>query len=112
MDLPVATFRPTPKLPPTGDIEIDVVNAHAHSIDHRHLLAQSERCGCFHCLAVFTPDAITRWTDEVNGEGVTALCPRCGIDSVIGTASGFPVERGFLGRMRQHWMRTEKPKNP
>jgi hypothetical protein len=43
-----------------------------------------------------------------SGQGVTALCPRCGIDSVIGSDSGFPVERGFLRRMKQHWMRTEK----
>jgi hypothetical protein len=107
-----SAFHPSPKFPPTGVVETDVVNAHAHSIDHRRLLAQSERCGCFHCLSIFTPDAITRWTDEVNGQGVTALCPRCGIDSVIGSASGFPVERGFLDRMRQHWMRTEKPNRP
>ena len=41
-----------------GNIEIDAVNAHAHSIDHRDLLAESEASGCSYCLAIFTRDAI------------------------------------------------------
>jgi len=105
-----SSFRPRPKFPPTGVIETDVVNAHAHSIAHRALVLGSERCGCFNCLSIFSPATISRWTDEVDGECVTALCPRCGIDSVIGSASGFPVERGFLRKMQKRWMRAEKPK--
>jgi len=85
-------------------VELDVVRAHAHSIDHRNLLARSDNCGCFNCLEVFGADTITEWTDVVNGEGVTALCPRCGLDAVIGSASGFPIERGFLDAMRTRWM--------
>jgi len=75
--------------------------AHKHSIRHRDEIAASERCGCFYCLAVFEPSAITRWVDE---HGVTALCPKCGIDSVIGTASGFPsANLEFLTAMKGHW---------
>lgn len=37
------------------------------------------------------------------GQKVTALCPRCGIDSVIGSPSGYPVTPEFLGRTREHW---------
>jgi hypothetical protein len=33
----------------------------------------------------------------------TALCPKCGIDSVIGSVSGYPIERGFLKKMHDHW---------
>ena len=32
-----------------------------------------------------------------------ALCPACGIDSVLGSASGFPVTPEFLGRMNACW---------
>lgn len=107
-----SAFRPSPKLPPIGVIETDVVNAHAHSIDHRALILGSERCGCFGCLSIFALDAIREWTDKVNGEGVTALCPVCGLDSVIGSASGFPVELGFLRRMQEHWMGEDEPERP
>ena len=54
----------------------------------------------FICLAEFEPEAIADWVDE---SGVTALCPKCGIDSVIGSASGFPITRDFLEQMRKHW---------
>jgi hypothetical protein len=60
-------------------------------------------CGCFYCCAVFTPERIVDWTDELGGEGQTALCPVCGIDSVIGDRSGFPISPEFLQRMKRHW---------
>jgi hypothetical protein len=77
----------------------DIARAHRHSIRHRAEIEASGFCGCFHCLAVYGPDAISEWVDG----GQTALCPRCGIDSVIGEASGFPVSAEFLARMNRHW---------
>ncbi|KAB0489149.1 cytoplasmic protein, partial [Pseudomonas vancouverensis] len=35
--------------------------------------------------------------------GNTALCPKCGIDSVIGSASNAPVNPEFLLKMYEHW---------
>jgi hypothetical protein len=77
--------------------------AHGHSIRHRSEIVGSQRCGCFHCCAVFAPTRIEEWVDEVDGEGQTALCPVCGIDSVIGDRSGFPISPTFLRRMKSHW---------
>jgi hypothetical protein len=99
----VSRFAPKPKVPPTGVIDVDVLGAHAWSIDHRPELLSSARCGCFHCLATYSAEAIEDWVDIVDGVGVTALCPSCGIDSVIGSASGYPIEAWFLARMRAHW---------
>ena len=81
-------------------MESDHIVAHKHSIRHRAEVESSERCGCFYCLAEFTADAILDWVDE---GGVTALCPKCGIDSVIGSASGYPITKKFLGRMNRYW---------
>ncbi len=97
------SFRPKPKVPPTGDVARDKVGAHAHSIDHREAVLAGETCGCFYCLATFTPTEITAWVDRVGELDVTALCPRCGIDSVIGSASGYPITAAFLRVMRAHW---------
>ena len=85
--------------------------AHRHSIRHRAEIEASDVCGCFGCLAVFPPTAILDWTDYPEGApegrenelGVTALCPNCGIDSVIGSASGYPVTREFLDEMEVRW---------
>jgi hypothetical protein len=80
--------------------------AHRHSINHREEVLQSDLCGCFYCRTTFPPTRIREWTDEINGIGQTALCPRCGIDSVIGSASGLPVQKlDFLRAMRRYFFR-------
>ncbi|HEV2555454.1 MAG TPA: cytoplasmic protein [Bosea sp. (in: a-proteobacteria)] len=83
----------------------DHIRAHRHSSQHREEILASEACGCFYYLTTFPPAAITEWTDahELCPEGNTALCPKCGIDSVIGSESGYPVTEEFLRSMEQHW---------
>ena len=79
------------------------VTAHQHSSNHRVELSSSSTCGCFHCSSIFPPGTIQEWVDEdEDGLGQTALCPHCGIDSVFGSSSGFPIDRQFPGRMRAH----------
>lgn len=74
--------------------------AHAHSSYHWGELYHSAVCGCFYCCEMFDFNEIEDWTDK----GVTALCPECGIDAVIGEASGFPVDDvAFLQAMKRHW---------
>ena len=78
--------------------------AHQHSSHHREEVLRSDLCGCFYCRKSFPPTAIGEWTEEVGGMGQTALCPRCGIDSVIGSASGLPVRKlDFLREMRRRF---------
>jgi hypothetical protein len=77
----------------------DHVRAHSHCARNRGELDDSSQCGCFYCLAMFPPAEITEW---VGGEE-TALCARCGIDSVIGCASGYPITSEFLKRMHDYW---------
>jgi len=80
-----------------------ITAAHKHSSNHRDEITSSEQCGCFYCLSIFRPDEITDWVDEVDGIGTTAMCPYCGIDSVIGTRAGFPITKEFLGAMKVRW---------
>jgi hypothetical protein len=56
---------------------------------HRPEIESSAVCGCFSCLSVFGPSEIVEWLAERGSE--TAFCPKCGIDAVIGSASGFDV---------------------
>jgi len=90
-------------------VEPDVIAAHEHSSRHRAELKASDRCGCFYCLAIFAPTEIESWLEEGDG---TALCPRCSIDSVIGSASGYPVTRELLGRMHSHWFNEPLSETP
>ena len=80
--------------------------AHKHSIYHKNELLQSDICGCFYCLRIFDPEEITDWTDTHNLKEHTALCPFCGIDSVIGEKSGFPVsDKIFLNTMHTYFFK-------
>lgn len=78
--------------------------AHKHSIFHHAELQKSKVCGCFYCFHVFEPREILDWVDEENVRGATALCPKCGIDSVIGSYSGYPVsDLAFLKAINAYY---------
>jgi hypothetical protein len=85
----------------------DVRSAHEHSTDHRTEVERSAACGCFYCCRRFAPGDILEWVDEgPDGKGQTAICPWCGIDSVIGDLSGFDISDEFLGKMKTYWFDT------
>lgn len=81
--------------------------AHAHAFSNHRELLRSDTAGCFYCLSFFNPheeDLLYIGEDELPEDGDraddpvngTALCPRCGIDSVLGSASGYPMTREFF----------------
>jgi hypothetical protein len=66
-----------------------------HAANHRAELDDSAQCGCFFCFRMFAASDIKIWIDKEQ----TALCPRCGIDAVIGSASGFKIDERSLRRL-------------
>ncbi len=79
--------------------KVDIKEAHKHSSCHRNELRNSECCGCFYCTDIFDYKNILDWVDDED----TALCPTCGVDSVVGAASGYPINREFLQVMKKYW---------
>jgi len=75
------------------------VDAHKHASRHRVEIEASARCGCFFCFRTFPPVSIKSWIDASQ----TALCPACGVDSVIGSASAHRLDDAFLRKMHQHF---------
>lgn len=80
----------------------DHIAAHDRSSYHRDEILASEQCGCFYCGEIFAPSNIMGWIDDEQ----TAMCPFCGIDSVIGSKSGYPVTADFLDKMNEYWFQT------
>lgn len=83
----------------------DYFAAHRFSSNHMQQLRQDSVCGCFHCEKIFSPSQITKWIladNDCDARG-TAVCPYCGIDSVIGESSGFPITGEFLNGMGHFW---------
>lgn len=79
----------------------DIIDAHKFSIRHKSKLLEDNLCGCFYCLRIFSPREITDWVNDIGDD--TALCPYCGIDSIIGQSSGYPITLAFLERMNKQW---------
>lgn len=77
----------------------DIIEARKHSRNNREEITHSHTCGCFHCRKRFNPAEITDW---IEGEK-TAVCPVCGVDSIIGDAAGFPITVGLLKTMKAYW---------
>ena len=78
---------------------IDLNAAHKHSFHNRESIRSSSRCGCFFCRKTFAATDISSFVDDEN----TALCPKCGINSVIGDASGASLTETFLSQINKHW---------
>lgn len=77
-----------------------IVEAHKHCSDHRAELEASDAAGCFYCCESFEASSIYEWIDDDQ----CAMCPKCGIDSVIGDASDYPInDKKFLKQMNGFW---------
>ena len=79
--------------------------AHTYSSNHKPELEKDDICGCFYCEEIFSPSEITEWLIHNNpcDKRGTAVCPHCGIDSVIGESSGYPITKPFLCAMKKYW---------
>lgn len=76
--------------------------AHKHCSRNRDAINKSAVCGCFYCLQTFTAGEVRKYTHPED-----ALCPRCGIDSVLADESGLPMTQPFLQAMYDYWFESE-----
>jgi hypothetical protein len=82
--------------------EQELKAAHKCSTYNQPQILSSKLCGCFYCERIFDATEVYRFLEEYKG-GKTAWCPYCGIDAVIGDASGFPITKKFLSAMNKRW---------
>ena len=83
----------------------DIYGAAQHTANNKDEISRSSECGCYYCLSIFKPEQINEWVNDEE----CPLCPYCGIDSVFGDASGYPVAKEFLEQMNKYWF--DKGKN-
>lgn len=90
-------------------MKYDLEAAHECSSNHMPELKKDSNCGCFYCLAIYDPAEIEEWIIDDNpiDRRGTAICPYCGIDSVIGESAGYPITKDFLQAMQHRWFGEE-----
>jgi hypothetical protein len=81
--------------------EAGLKSAHRHCSQHKGEILRSKMVGCFYCKRIFESLEIKDWIHPEQ----TARCPHCGIDSIIGDASGFSIDANFLDEMHQCWFK-------
>jgi hypothetical protein len=87
----------------------DQESIHRYRLRNRELLGKSDHAGCFYCQSVFDPKLISDWTDRRQLEtgdtegGETALCPKCGIDSVLPSSAPIILSKDLLAEMNAYW---------
>jgi hypothetical protein len=74
---------------------------HRQSSGHRQALSAADKVGCFYCRKTFKPTEILDWVDS----GGTALCPRCGIDSVVPETAQHTLTAELLHDMHAYWFK-------
>ncbi|WP_266206413.1 cytoplasmic protein [Pontibacter kalidii] len=80
-----------------------LLKAHNHCHSHKVEVLASEMCVCFYCQNTFSPNEIKEWFEESDGR-VTAVCPKCNIDSVLGSKSGLPLtDKEFIDEMTEYF---------
>lgn len=84
--------------------ESDLKKAHKLCINNKPALDKVAVCGCFYCLSIYKPSEIEEWLFAEPADTLgTALCPYCGIDSVLSESCGYPITRDFLAKMEKYW---------
>ncbi len=74
-----------------------LVEIHKHASNNDIEILRSVNCSCFFCRQTYSARKVNDWiTDD---RGVTAICPECGMDAVIGDASGYALDREALKEM-------------
>ena len=81
---------------------VDALKAvYSNSIRNEESILKSNLCGCFHCISIFPVADIKEMTVEKDGFK-TAICPICGIDSVLGDAS-VEISAEILEMMNEYY---------
>ena len=65
-------------------------------------LMRSVSCGCFSCETLMLANGIRDWKMEEDGR-LTAVCPYCGEETVIGDDAVYPMKKEFLREMKRFW---------
>jgi hypothetical protein len=92
---------------------VDLERWHSASFRNENSIQCSETLGCFYCQKIWTRGSktIEEWIDctedeegieDLPQESWTALCPHCGIDSVMASADA-PITPTVLEEMNRYW---------
>ncbi len=84
----------------TQSLREDKLNdLHRHCSLNASELEAGKECGCFFCRRMFPAEEVVEFVDDDQ----TALCPYCGIDSVIVAGPDVKITKELLVALRKKY---------
>lgn len=71
----------------------------SRSFKARPKIELSQFVGCFYCCKTYAPSEIIEWVDSQK----TAICPKCGIDSVVPFDEELDGDMEKFGKQLKIW---------
>lgn len=78
-------------------VEFDYETAHYYTANNKKYIERSKECGCCYCMTKFLNGDVVEYAGQT-----TAICPNCGIDSVVCDAI-VPITDKLLKDMHKRW---------
>ena len=66
---------------------------------NREMLEKSSKAGCYYCMKIYDASEVTDFLEQEE----TALCPKCGIDSVLPSSSPYELTAENLSKLYRFW---------
>lgn len=77
----------------------NALDVYKHANNNEIEILQSKRCHCLFCRHSFDSKKIVNWAG--NDGSASAVCPECGMDAVVGDASGYEFTKESLKEVNQ-----------
>lgn len=82
-----------------------------HTANNEIEILTSENCSCVFCRHTYSARLVKDWVSD--NKGTNAICPNCGIDSVVGDSSGYTFDKEELKQINLYFFGEDyMKKNP
>ena len=80
-------------------------NIRKHAFGNQPDLLCIDKCGCFYCKALFSPEEINTYIQVNDNLFLTAICPYCNNSTVIPQHEDYVLNKQLLNNMQQHYFK-------
>ena len=70
---------------------------------NKKIILSGNKAACYYCCKIFDSKEVVDFIKEKDGDS-TALCPRCGIDTLISDSQA-ELSPEFIKAMQQHYFK-------
>jgi hypothetical protein len=91
-------------MPEPAKLLLEIDEPHKYTFKNKDQVQKSNMCCCACCVNKYSAKYVVEYIEEANGDK-TAICPKCGVDAVIGDAALSNITDTMLQDMHNKWFR-------